>query len=100
MGQLIATPINMVTNTTTAILTYNGSKGIIEVEGDFDSGTLNLEYSYTGSFWKTDTNFVLTANGIKEISRTIPIGTKFRFVLSGVVTASNINITVGQGEGR
>jgi len=83
---------------TTDFFSYNGTKGTIEVWGDFGSGTLDLQYSVGGEVWVIDPNFALTEPNIRFVHREVPLGTKFRFVASGGIVS--VNTFFVQGEGK
>lgn len=93
---------NMIASGDSQPFRYNGSKGVITVYGNFDTGVLRLLSSPDGAdgTYIADPDFNMTAPGNEFFAREVPLGLNYKFNLSGDQGDANITIFVNQGEGR
>lgn len=92
-------PILITANDTPSVaFTYNGTKAGFHPSGDFDGGTLNIEFSLNGGVsFVIDATFAMTDEGIKYISEVVPSGAEMRLVVTGAATAPDLSIGGMQG---
>lgn len=77
--------------------TYNGTKGGIQLDGNFDGATVTVQVSLNGKVtFITDPNFSLTANGIVYFAREAVLGAVYRFFLAGAGASTAIVPTLIQ----